>query len=128
MSWFRVDDRLPTHRKTLSLRRGATRLQAIGAWVLAGAWSAGTETEGHIAQHVLEDLGIPTRTAHELVGAGFWKLCDTHPGCYAMHDYLEYNPSAEKEREKKAAAAERQRRARERVQAARLASANGHRP
>lgn len=110
MTWFKVDDALPTHRKILTIPRGARRLAAVGAWTLAGAWSSGALKDGHIPDSVLEELAIPPRAVEDLVAAGLWHRNGTG---YVMHDYLDWNPSAEKVRAERAAAAERQRKARE---------------
>ena len=126
MTWFKVDDTLPTHRKVLSLPRGARRLGAIGAWTMGGAWSSANGTEGLIPAAVLADLGIPTKVAADLLASGLWKR---EPQGYRMHDFLDYNPTAEKVAQDRAAAAERQRKAREKAKAARdatSAAANGH--
>lgn len=126
MPWFKVDDGLPMHRKVLALPRGARRLGAIGAWTMAGAWSSANGTEGRIPTAVLADLGIPTKVATDLLTCGLWKR---EPNGYRMHDFLDYNPTAEKVAQDRVAAAERQRKTRERAKAARdaaSAAATGH--
>ena len=40
MAWFKVDDGFHSSRKVLSIPR-RSRLAAIGAWTIAGAWCAG---------------------------------------------------------------------------------------
>lgn len=113
MTWFKVDDGLAMHRKVLSIPRGGRRLAAIGAWTIGGAWSSGNLTEGRLPKTVLDDLGVPAKVAADLCGAGLWIDLGQH---YQMHDFLMYNPSADKVGEVRAAATERQRRARERAQ------------
>lgn len=112
MPWFKVDDGFPTHRKILSIPRGSRRLAAAGAWTFAGAWSSANLTEGYIPKTVLPDLGITPAAANDLVTAGLWL---TEPDGYRMHDFLIYNPSADRVRADRAAAAERQRKAREKA-------------
>lgn len=110
MTWFRADDSLPTHRKVLSIPRGARRVAAMGTWVLAGTWCAANLTEGHIPAGVVDDLGLPARAVADLVAARLWHPTD---GGYAMHDYLDYNPTKEQVERERAAARKRQQRARE---------------
>lgn len=112
MTWFKVDDGLPAHRKVLSIPRGQRRLAAVGAWTLVGAWCSANSTDGIFGPEVLDELGIPTKTASDLVTAGLWKQHDSRR---AMHDFLDYNPSATQVAADRAAAAERQRKAREKA-------------
>ena len=116
MTWFKVDDGFPTHRKVLSIPRGQRRLAAVGAWTLTGAWCAANGTEGRIPESVLEEFGIPRKVADDLLAAGLWQRIDG----YEVHDYLDYNPTAEQVEADRVAARERQRRARERAKEARL--------
>jgi hypothetical protein len=115
MTWFKVDDGLPTHRKVLSLPRGARRLSAIGAWTMAGAWTSANLTEGFIPKTVLADLGIGPKVAADLVSCGLWRAEKTG---YRMHDFLDYNPTAERVQQDRADAAARQKKAREKARAA----------
>jgi hypothetical protein len=116
MSWFKVDDGFPTHRKVLSIPRGQRRLAAVGAWTLAGAWSAANGTEGSIPAHVVDELGIPAKVVADLLASGLWIH---RTDGQQMHDFLDYNPSAEQVAADREAARERQRRARERAREAR---------
>jgi hypothetical protein len=111
MPWFRVDDDLPTHRKVLSIPRGQRRLTAIGAWTMAGAWSAKNLREGEIPASVIEELAISPRAISDLLAAGLWVQ---QGDCYRMHDFLDYNPTADQVRGERESAAARQRAARER--------------
>jgi hypothetical protein len=110
MTWFKVDDKFPTHRKVLSIPRGPRRLSAIGAWTLAGAWVSGSSHDGQVPIYVLDDLGITAKVAADLVSAGLWEVAD---GGYLVHDYLDFNPSKDQVDRDRAAAAERQRKGRE---------------
>jgi hypothetical protein len=120
MTWFRIDDQLPSHEKTLQLPRGARRLQAIGAFTLLGAWSAGHLTDGRIPSTVLEEMGIPPRTVEDLVLVGFLDRGDQ----LDLHDFLDWNKSAEQVLAERAEAAKRQKKARERAKAKREAEEN----
>jgi hypothetical protein len=109
ITWFKVDDGFHHHRKVLSIPRGQRRLAAVGAWTLVGSWCAANGTDGQFGSEVLEELGIPSKCASDLLAAGLWEQTDRH----TMHDYLDYNPSAEKVAKDRREAAERQRRARD---------------
>jgi len=110
MTWLKVDDGFPTHRKVLSIPRGPRRLAAVGAWTLAGAWVAGNLNNGRIPAGVLDELAIGPRVVADLLAAGLW----TENGSgYVMHDYLDYNPSADKVEKERREASERQRKARD---------------
>jgi hypothetical protein len=122
VTWFRVDDDLPTHRKVLSIPRGPRRLTAVGGWTLAGAWSSGALTDGHIDPHVIEEFAITSRVVDDLLASGLWT---PNGNGYVMHDYLDWNPSAEKVITDRATAAERQRKARE-AAAKKRADEGGH--
>lgn len=110
MTWLKVDDGFPTHHKVLSIPRGPRRLAAVGAWTLAGAWVAGNQHDGRVPNTVLEELAIGPRVVADLVSAGLWS---ENGSGYMMHDYLDYNPSAEKVEKDRREASERQRRARD---------------
>lgn len=114
MTWFKVDDGFPTHRKVLAIPRGQRRLAAVGAWTLTGAWSAANGTEGRIPNHIIDEFGIPRRVVDDLVTSGLWRTHDDDNGAQQMHDFLDYNPSADQVAADREAARERQRRARER--------------
>ncbi len=116
MPWFKVDDGLPSHRKVLALPRGQRRLAAMGAWTLCGAWASKNLTEGRVPAAVVEEYAIPGRVVADLLDVGLWRRVDNG---YVMHDFLDYNPTAERVREEREAAAERQRRAREKARARR---------
>lgn len=114
MAWFKVDDGFPTHRKVLAIPRGKRRLAAIGAWTLTGAWSAANGTEGRIPAHIIEEFGIPRSVVDDLVMSGLWHGDHNTGDARQMHDFLDYNPSAEQVAADREASRERQRRARER--------------
>lgn len=75
MPWFRVDDQLPNLVTTTRIPR-THRRAAVGLWVLAGAWSAGQLTDGHIPEYMLEELSGTPEDADWLVRAGFWALAE----------------------------------------------------
>lgn len=85
MAWFKVDDKLHSHPKVISVP-----LRAMGLWVKAGAWSADQLTDGHIPKAVLPILGANTADARALVEAGLWHTVE---GGWRFHDWLDMQPS-----------------------------------
>jgi hypothetical protein len=120
MTWYKVDDGLPTHRKVLAIPRGTRRLQAIGAWTLIGAWCAAERTEGRVPAAIVSEFGIPTKVTADLLSVGLWHKTD---GGFEIHDYLDYNPTAEQIEADRVATRERQRRAREKSRVSRVSNA-----
>ena len=92
MSWFKVDDRLPTSRKLLRIPRNK-RTAAIGLWTIAGAWSAHDLTDGFIPAYMIEEWGGTETDADELIRAGMWKP-DERDGDtgYQFVNWDEYQP------------------------------------
>lgn len=92
-SWFRVDPGAVFDKKV-----EAAGNEAFGAWVRAGAWSAGNLTDGH----------IPRATAHKIAPPRVWaraiaaELVEATDVGYQIHDYLDWNPSADEVRSKSA--------------------------
>lgn len=94
MTWFKVDDKLPRHRKARAVRRShpAKRRDAapFGIWALAGAES----DDGFIALEVLLEWDDDAEAlAARLVAAGLWWETeqDGEPG-YGFHDWQDYVP------------------------------------
>jgi hypothetical protein len=87
MTWAKLDDRFPEHPKVASLTDGAFRLH-----VTALCYVARNLTDGEISPAVLRLLRGSPRRAAELVAAGVW---DATESAWAIHDYLDYNPSRE---------------------------------
>jgi len=86
MTWFKVDDTLAFHHKTV-----AAGVPALGLWVRAGSWCAQTLTDGFVPEHMVPaladgDVGL----ARRLVEAGLW--CRVKGG-YAFHGWANYQPS-----------------------------------
>lgn len=134
MPWVRFDDQFPIHRKVARLSDAAFRLH-----VSAIFWCARNLTDGCVSEEDLDDVcarvRTPARFAAELVDRGLWHEAG-HPcasqNCAApaegsgwvIHDYLEFQPSAQRVREDRAATAVRQKRWRENHRD-RNASSNG---
>lgn len=84
MVWFRVDDTLAFHAKTL-----AAGNEAMGMWVRAGAWASQQLTDGFVPESVVQSMG-GTKLARRLVTVGFW---DKDTDGYRFHEWCDRNPS-----------------------------------
>lgn len=103
MTWFKVDDTLAFHRKTLIAGNAA-----MGLWARAGSWCAQQLTDGHISREVARQMGTK-KEADALVRSGLW--LETEDG-YLFHQWNEpgrqpTRAQVEQERKRKS---ERQRR------------------
>lgn len=123
MTWVRYDDLFPLHRKVAPLSDATYRLHTEAIF-----WCSRNTTDGVIRTSELRHVskrGTPKR-ATELVDQELWhpagRLC---PACkdrltangraeptdgWVVHDYLDFQPSAQKVAAEKAAKAERQQR------------------
>lgn len=123
MTWVRYDDLFPLHRKVAPLSDATYRLHTEAIF-----WCSRNTTDGVIRTAELRHVskrGTPKRAA-ELVAQDLWhhagQLC---PACkerlsangrteptdgWVVHDYLDFQPSAQKVATEKAAKAERQQR------------------
>lgn len=100
VTWFRVDDNLAFHAKTV-----AAGLAAMGLWLRAGSWSAGMLTDGFVPDHMVPALSDGTpELAERLVAAGFWRRVRNG---YQFHEWMERNPAAGTVREHRRKEAER---------------------
>ena len=103
MSWAKLDDGFFRHPKARAAGKDGRALFIAGL-----CWAASHLTDGFIAE---TDLGLiaaeaevrPAPTARRLVEVGLWEPVD---GGWVIHDYLDYNPSAEAVREKRRKRAE----------------------
>lgn len=108
MSWARFDDRAPHHRKVKRLSDSAFRL-----WFTSICHCAEYLTNGRIdAADVADMPKAPTgkklaAAIAELVEAGCW---DEVEGGWEVHDYLDWNPTADEVKAKREARAEAGRR------------------
>lgn len=90
MSWFRLDDGMPWHPKIAAAGGDAAWL-----WVCAGCYSAKHDLNGRVPKSImgqLTDRKQSARLAARLVAAG---LLEEVGDYYVLHDYLEFNPSAD---------------------------------
>lgn len=98
MTWFKVDDALAFHRKSMKAGNAA-----MGLWVRAGSWCAQQLNDGRIPPEIVAALGTQAE-ADALVRAELWH--ETMDG-YEFHDWAEYQPTRESVLEKREKTAER---------------------
>ena len=97
MSFLLVDDQMPFHKKIV-----AAGNEAIGAWVRAGAWSKNYGTNGIIPREVA--LAIAAESVWERLMSDRVKLVRPRDGGdYELHDFLQWQTSAEQDEARKAA-------------------------
>ena len=78
MPWFKVDDNLAFHAKTV-----AAGNPAMGLWVRAGSWSAQNLTDGFVPSHMFPALGTIAQ-AKRLVTVRLWEDAN---GGYVFHEW-----------------------------------------
>lgn len=103
MTWFYVDDKFGESKKVKRIPRGQ-RMAAIGLWTLAGQWSSGQLTDGHVPAYMVEDLGGSKRLASVLVTCGLWE--ESQDG-YQFHDWNDWQQTREQVEKKRSDARER---------------------
>jgi len=102
MPWVKIDDQFASHPKVLKAGPAAAWLYICGL-----TYCNRYLTDGFIpaqAVRLLADLDDPEEQAAALVNAGLWEVTD---GGYMVHDFLDWNPSAEEVRSEREAARER---------------------
>lgn len=89
MPYLNIDDRFADHPKVDALSDGAFRLHVSGL-----CYCAANTTDGVIPAGRVQRLSRTFKSAHlaELLRAGIWHK---HPEGYEIHDYLDWNRSAE---------------------------------
>jgi hypothetical protein len=92
MSWFRVDDKSAFHEKILKAGN-----EGWGAFCRAGASSSGQGTNGRISIETAHTIAKPKVWKHLIEVA---ELVERIPGStdLMLHDYLDWNPSADEVR------------------------------
>lgn len=121
MTWVKLDDQFFAHPKIVNLDKDAKLLYLAGLTYCAQHLTDGLISAGGL-RIVLAMVEAKRQAVTALVTAGLW---DSAPdGAYQVHDYLEYNPSAEQVKHDRHLAAQRQAEWRERKGAARV-SVNG---
>jgi hypothetical protein len=104
MPWFKVDDTLALHQKTV-----AAGNSAMGLWVRAGSWSMQTLSDGFVPDVIVTALGSHAQ-ARKLVDVGLW---DRMPSGYAFHEWAERQPTKTDVEQERADNARRQKEWRE---------------
>lgn len=109
MPWFKVDDDLAFHQKTVKAGNSA-----MGLWVRAGAWCAQQLTDGFIPDSMIELIGTPAQR-RKLIAAALWVEVDG--GCM-FHGWNKNGrqPTSQSVREKRSNAARRQQEYRDKLQ------------
>lgn len=92
MSWFKVDDQLAFHAKTLTAGN-----EAMGLWVRAASWSCAHLTDGFIPEAVADSMANRD-FAMRLLMANLWEETE---GGYQFHDWFDFQPSGKVELEKR---------------------------
>jgi hypothetical protein len=105
MPWFKVDDTLAFHHKSVAAGNAA-----MGLWVRAGSWSMQTLSDGFVPDVLVSQLGSTSQAAR-LVSVGLW---DRLPEGFAFHEWEQRQPTKAQVTADREATAERQRKARER--------------
>lgn len=105
MVWFKVDDTLALHHKTV--RAGNP---AMGLWVRAGAWSMQTLSDGFIPKEIVCQLGTLAQ-AKRLVEVGLWRRL---PSGFAFHEWEQRQPTKAEVSSERAENARRQKEWRDR--------------
>jgi len=108
MPWFKVDDKLHSHKKV------AKAGEAMALWVVAGSWCSDQLTDGFVPDYMAVRL-VPggEKMAAALVEAGLW-VEGEHDGDdgWWFHDWEDNNPTSDEVEAKREAARERMRRVR----------------
>lgn len=120
MTWFKVDDGLPEHRKVRRL--GRDKAPAMGVWVLCGAWVAANLNDGFVPDEVVQRYDSRSKYSARLVEVGLWLRAeeDGERG-YRFHDWADIQPT-------RADIEARREEVRKRVQKHRQGTSNGVRP
>lgn len=105
--WFKVDDNLAFHHKTVAAGNAA-----MGLWVRAGSWAAQQLTDGFVPDHMIATLGTKAQ-AQRLVSVGLWAKVERG---YEFHEWNERQPLKESVEAERAAARERMARRRSKPQ------------
>lgn len=99
MTWVRIDDCFPDHRKVEGLSDGAFRVI-----VSALCYANRNETDGRLNARDLAKLGATKKRIDELLEAGLFERDDSG---IRIHDYHDYQPSKAKRQAEREATRER---------------------
>jgi hypothetical protein len=89
MPWVKLDDKLHGHPKA-----SKAGLEALGLHVLAMSHCGAYGQDGHVAPEFVQEKGGAKglKLAERLVESGLW---ETNGDGWLIHDWHEYNPSAD---------------------------------
>lgn len=90
MTWFKVDDKLHSHKK--AARAGTA---AMGLWTLAGSWCADHLSDGFVPDYIALRMDPDAEgLAERLVSAGLWAV-DEQDGDrgWRFEDWSDYQPT-----------------------------------
>lgn len=125
MTWVRLDDQFFAHRKVVDLSKDAKLLHLAAITHCAAQLTDGEITPG--ALRVISALvDVTGDVVAELVTAGLWEARPV--ACYAIHDYLAYQPSAAQVKAERQASVQRQAAFRERKLLARMSNGVSNAP
>lgn len=92
MTWFKVDDGLPDHRKVRQLK--GDKAAAMGVWVLCGAWSASNLSDGFVPAEIVARYDPRQRYAARLVEVGLWEPAEQNGEAgFLFHDWADVQPT-----------------------------------
>ena len=103
MTWIRLDDQFADHPKVIAAGPLASWLFVCGLTYCARYLTDGFIPAGQVRR--LADVEDVTPLVTRLVTVGLWECVDNG---YRVHDYLDYQPSADQVRAERAATARRQ--------------------
>lgn len=112
MAFARVETSILNHPKFVPLCSGEQGLAALGLWTLGLAYSMDQLSDGMVPKRWLRSrvhANRLQRSAEQLVKAGLWHDEGDH---YLIHDYGQWNPSADQIKTDREAARERMRKLR----------------
>jgi hypothetical protein len=107
VGWVKLDDGFFRHRKVVELSGDAKLLFLAGL-----TYAAEQLTDGYLSRRAVRLVAgmyadVPEEAAKELLEVGLWR---PEGEGFQIHDYLEFNPTAETERARRQATKERVRR------------------
>lgn len=103
LAWLRVESNFPSHKKVHAAgdmlgRAGKGRVLAV--WVLGSAYAVGHLTDGFVPFSVLDDTRYDRKPQEVIDAMLAYGLLHPTEGGYTIHDFHDYNPSAEEWKER----------------------------
>jgi|JI9StandDraft_1071089.scaffolds.fasta_scaffold44891_3 hypothetical protein len=107
MTWVKLDDGFADHPKVIDAGPLASWLFVCGLAYCSRQLTDGFIPTGQVRR--LADVERPDELVNTLIRVGMWQKVD---GGYQVHDYLDYQPSADEVKRKRGEAADRMRKLR----------------